>query len=129
MPRTAPIAFNSPQFIPSLDLNRDNTIDLCELKAVAAQLPCNCAADIAYDDGEYLPPYGSFAGTNAGVNEGDFNAFFNAFFLQHPAADIADDQGNPFPSGNPNNGVNEGDYNLFFNIFFNSSPLPCNNGC
>ncbi|CAN5768485.1 hypothetical protein BH11PLA1_BH11PLA1_04330 [soil metagenome] len=33
-------------------------------------------------------------------------------------ADIADDQGTPLPTGNPNNGVNEGDYNAFFNAFF-----------
>ncbi|CAN5870659.1 hypothetical protein BH11PLA1_BH11PLA1_15440 [soil metagenome] len=38
-------------------------------------------------------------------------------------ADIADDQGNPLPSMNPNNGVNEGDYNAFFNNFFTNQAV------
>ncbi|CAN5755536.1 cytochrome c family protein [soil metagenome] len=38
-------------------------------------------------------------------------------------ADIADDQGNPLPTGSPNNGVNEGDYNAFFNTFFNNQSV------
>ncbi|CAN5691583.1 hypothetical protein BH11PLA1_BH11PLA1_02860 [soil metagenome] len=38
-------------------------------------------------------------------------------------ADIADDQGSPLPTPNPNNGVNEGDYNAFFNSFFINQAL------
>ncbi|CAN5741075.1 hypothetical protein BH11PLA1_BH11PLA1_20050 [soil metagenome] len=37
-------------------------------------------ADIANDDGSFLPPFGPAGGTNNGVNEGDYNAFFNSFF-------------------------------------------------
>ncbi len=40
--------------------------------------------DIAYDDGEPLPPFGQSQAANNGVNEGDYNAFFNSLFLPCP---------------------------------------------
>jgi hypothetical protein len=41
-------------------------------------------ADIAFDDGEPLPPFGQSQAANNGVNEGDYNAFFNHLFLPCP---------------------------------------------
>ncbi|MBL0870454.1 MAG: hypothetical protein IBJ18_07765 [Phycisphaerales bacterium] len=41
-------------------------------------------ADIAFDDGEPLPPFGQSLAANNGVNEGDYNAFFNSLFLPCP---------------------------------------------
>ncbi|CAN5693759.1 hypothetical protein BH11PLA1_BH11PLA1_03130 [soil metagenome] len=81
---------------------------------------CN-PADIAYDNGDPILTSG-LGQPNNGTNEGDYNCFFNHFFNPgDPVCDIADDAGNPLPSGGPNNGVNEGDYNCFFNYFF----APC----
>jgi len=83
--------------------------------------------DIAYDNGDFLPPEGTpnVALPNAGVGEGDYNAFFRAYFPESGspqlAADVANDDGSPLPPfgpANPNNGVTEGDYNLFFSIYF-----------
>jgi hypothetical protein len=90
--------------------------------------PC----DIAYDNGELLPPFGSAVPgwANNGVNEGDYNAFFasNGFFTQAGMGtaaigmfcDIACDNGDSLTAnpGCTNNGVNEGDYNCFFNNFW-----------
>ena len=83
--------------------------------------------DIAYDNGDFLPPEGTpnVALPNAGVGEGDYNAFFRAYFPESGspqlAADVANDDGTPLPPFGPlsaNNGVSEGDYNLFFNLYF-----------
>ncbi|CAN5711064.1 hypothetical protein BH11PLA1_BH11PLA1_10680 [soil metagenome] len=92
---------------------------------VVKDLRCQ-AADIAWDDGTPLTPFGDCGAerTNNGVNEGDYNCFFNFFFSeQYPGApaDIASDNGTPLPpfgSAVSNSGVNEGDYNCFFNNFF-----------
>ncbi|MBL0871275.1 MAG: hypothetical protein IBJ18_11945 [Phycisphaerales bacterium] len=78
-------------------------------------------ADIADDQGTYIPSFS----VNNGVNEGDYNAFFNGFFLRLSAVDIANDNGEPRPPFGPagtNTGVNEGDYNCFFNNFFLGCP-------
>ncbi len=83
------------------------------------------AADIAYDNGEALPPLGQPGGTNNGVTEADYNVFFANFFDSLPICDIANDDGSPLPPFGPlatNNGVTEGDYNLFFSIFFDGCP-------
>ena len=134
-PRTLPAnvlnlsnPLNPVQYPSVLDLNGDNIIDLWEINVMRSFLPCSCAADIAYDNGDPLPPVGSPGGTNTGVNEGDYNLFFGAdgYFTQSAlgsagiggSCDISDDQGNPLPSAGTNTGVNEGDYNLFFNAFF-----------
>ncbi|CAN5786917.1 hypothetical protein BH11PLA1_BH11PLA1_22890 [soil metagenome] len=111
------------------------TIAFDDLRFDAPVGPCSaprCSpADIAWDNGDPLPPVGPCDDqhVNSGVNEGDYNCFFNTFFTnQNPgsAADIAADSGDPLPpfgpSGAPNNGVNEGDYNRFFNTFFNGCP-------
>ncbi|CAN5853811.1 hypothetical protein BH11PLA1_BH11PLA1_12500 [soil metagenome] len=42
-------------------------------------------ADIAYDNGDPLPPFSPAGGVNNGVNEGDYNSFFNNFFTGCPA--------------------------------------------
>ncbi|MBL0869289.1 MAG: hypothetical protein IBJ18_01795 [Phycisphaerales bacterium] len=39
------------------------------------------SCDIAFDDGNALPPFGTAGGVNNGVNEGDYNLFFNNLFL------------------------------------------------
>ena len=78
-------------------------------------------ADIADDQGTYIPSFS----VNNGVNEGDYNAFFNGYFLRLSAVDIANDNGEPRPPFGPagtNTGVNEGDYNCFFNNFFMGCP-------
>ncbi len=86
-----------------------------------------CAADIAYDTGDPLPPIGPIgpAYVNNGVTEGDYNLFFANVFDANPVCDIADDTGQALPpfgnGGIPpfvNNGTTEADYNLFFSIFF-----------
>ncbi|MBL0869573.1 MAG: hypothetical protein IBJ18_03235 [Phycisphaerales bacterium] len=138
---------NSPNF--ARGVSPQSTIDVerltAELHARLAAIASpgatrRCTADIAYDTGDLLPPFGPVgpAYVNNGLNEGDYNAFFSAqgFFNQAamgPAAvggfcDIADDQGTALPpfgtgggGGAANNGVNEGDYNAFFNSLF----LPC----
>jgi len=79
------------------------------------------AADIAYDNGDPLPPLGVSGGVNNGVTEADYNVFFAKFFDSLPICDIANDDGSPLPPFGlvaVNNGVTEGDYNLFFSIFF-----------
>jgi hypothetical protein len=81
---------------------------------------CN-PADIAYDNGDALPPIGLPGGTNNGVTEGDYNTFFANFFDSLPVCDIANDDNSPLPpfgTLTTNNGVTEADYNLFFAIFF-----------
>ncbi len=81
---------------------------------------CN-PADIAFDNGDALPPVGQPGGTNNGVTEGDYNLFFANFFDALPVCDIANDDGSPLPpfgTLTTNNGVTEADYNLFFAIFF-----------
>ncbi len=86
---------------------------------------CN-PADIAYDNGDPLPPIGLPGGTNNGVTEGDYNLFFANFFDALPVCDIANDDGSPLPpfgTLTTNNGVTEADYNLFFAIFFDGCAL------
>ncbi len=83
---------------------------------------CN-AADVAYDNGDALPPLGACdaGASNNGVTEADYNLFFATFFDADLACDIANDDGSPLPPFgifDTNNGVTEGDYNLFFSIFF-----------
>ncbi len=92
----------------------------------AVNVPIRCSpADIAFDDGLALPPFGPPCGINNGVTEGDYNLFFASFFAAGAACDIADDTGQALPpfggGGIPpfvNNGITEGDYNLFFGLFF-----------
>jgi len=86
---------------------------------------CN-PSDIAYDNGDFLPPNGSSGGTNNGVTEADYNVFFGNFFDAGAVCDIANDDGAALPPFGPlttNNGVTEGDYNLFFSIFFDGCSL------
>jgi|GEM_PF-2142441 len=101
---------------------------------------CN-GADIAYDDGLFLPRAeivdgtngtpaipGPFTSTNNGVTEADYNVFFANFFDANPVTDIANDDGSsriptPAPNTVTNNGVTEGDYNFFFAIFFDGCSL------
>ncbi len=81
---------------------------------------CN-PADIAYDNGDFLPPIGISGGTNNGVTEADYNVFFANFFDAGEICDIANDDGTPLPPFGDlttNNGTTEADYNLFFSIFF-----------
>ncbi len=83
-------------------------------------------ADIAFDDGSPLPPFGIPGGTNNGVTEGDYNLFFSQFFDAILSVDIANDDGTPLPpfgTLETNNGVTEADYNLFFSIFFDGCPV------
>lgn len=84
-------------------------------------------ADIAWDNGQPLPPAGpcDLQLVNSGVCEGDYNAFFEGFFDAAAQCDIADDQGTALPpfgtggtGGVPNSGVNEADYSCFFQFFF-----------
>ncbi|MBX9737017.1 MAG: hypothetical protein K2X32_08825 [Phycisphaerales bacterium] len=79
--------------------------------------PC----DIAYDNGQPLPPFGpaETGYVNNGVTEGDYNLFFAGFFVPELYCDVADDAGNVLPTTGVNNGVTEGDYNAFFAAFFN----------
>lgn len=42
--------------------------------------PGNAVCDIAYGDGEPLPPFGAAGGFNPGVDGGDFDCFFNFYF-------------------------------------------------
>ncbi len=95
--------------------------------AVNPPAPARCnPADIAYDDGNPLPPVGVAGGVNNGVTEGDYNLFFGQFFDAGAACDIANDDGSPLPPFGAlatNNGVTEGDYNLFFSIFFDGCSL------
>ncbi len=86
---------------------------------------CN-PADIAYDNGDPLPPIGAPGGTNNGVTEGDYNLFFATFFDAGAICDIANDDGSPLPPFGvltTNNGTTEADYNLFFSIFFDGCSL------
>ncbi len=104
---------------------------------VAPVYPARCnGADIAYDNGDFLPRaeivdgtngtpeiVGPFDGTNNGVTEADYNVFFANFFDANPVADIANDDGvsrvpTPAAGSVTNNGVTEGDYNYFFSVFF-----------
>ncbi|MBX9736520.1 MAG: hypothetical protein K2X32_06300 [Phycisphaerales bacterium] len=98
----------------------------------AAAITRVCAADIAYDTGDPLPPFGPTgpAYVNNGVTEADYNLFFANIFDASPICDIADDTGQALPpfgnGGNPpfvNNGTTEGDYNLFFAIYLNGCAL------
>ena len=107
---------------------------------VAFPARCN-GADIAYDNGDFLPRAeivdgtngtpaipGAFGGTNNGVTEADYNVFFANFFDANAVADIANDDGTsrvptPAPGTVVNNGVTEGDYNYFFGVFFNGCSL------
>ncbi len=102
---------------------------------VAGTGRCN-AADIAYDDGNFIPRAEIVDGSNGtpaipgptnlgnnGVTEADYNVFFANYFEAFPVCDIANDDGTtrlppPPPNTVSNNGVTEGDYNLFFSIFF-----------
>ncbi len=89
-----------------------------EVVAVVAAL---CPGDIAYDDGNLLPPFGPSTGTNNGLTEADYNAFFSGFFDAAAYCDIANDDGSPLPPFgvlDTNNGTTEADYNLFFGVFF-----------
>ena len=109
---------------------------------VANPFPARCnGADIAYDDGQFLPRaaiidgtngtpeiVGPFTGTNNGVTEADYNVFFANFFDANSVADIANDDGSsrfptPAPGTVTNNGVTEGDYNYFFGVFFDGCSL------
>ncbi len=109
---------------------------------VADPFPARCnGADIAYDDGTFLPRAeivdgtngtpaisGPSTGTNNGVTEADYNVFFANFFDANPVADIANDDGTsrvptPAPGTVTNNGVTEGDYNYFFGVFFDGCSL------
>ncbi len=104
---------------------------------VGSAFPPRCnGADIAYDDGEFLPRAeivdgtngtpaipGPPTGVNNGVTESDYNVFFANFFDAFPVCDIANDDGSsrvpvPAPGTVVNNGVTEGDYNYFFAVFF-----------
>lgn len=84
------------------------------------------AADIAYGDGEPLPPYGLPGGFNPdGPDGGDFDCFFNHYFSAAPenaVCDIAYGDGEPMPpfgrSGGFNPGVDGGDFDCFFNYYF-----------
>ena len=104
--------------------------------------PARCnGADIAYDNGDFLPRAeivdgtngtpaipGPFGGVNNGVTEADYNVFFANFFDANAVADIANDDGvsrvpTPAPGTVVNNGVTEGDYNYFFSVFFDGCSL------
>ncbi len=104
--------------------------------------PARCnGADIAYDNGDFLPRAeivdgtngtpaipGPFGGVNNGVTEADYNVFFANFFDANAVADIANDDGTsrvptPAPTTVVNNGVTEGDYNYFFSVFFDGCSL------
>ncbi len=107
-----------------------------------SNFPARCnGADIAYDNGDFLPRAeivdgtngtpaipGPFGGVNNGVTEADYNVFFANFFDANAVADIANDDGTsrvptPAPGTVVNNGVTEGDYNYFFSVFFNGCSL------
>ncbi len=110
------------------------------LTPVAPVARCN-GADIAYDNGDFLPRAeivdgtngtpaipGPATGTNNGVTEADYNVFFANFFDANSVADIANDDGTtrvptPAPGTIVNNGVTEGDYNYFFSVFFDGCSL------
>lgn len=84
-------------------------------------------ADIAYGDGEPLPPYGVPGGFNPGTDGGDFDCFFNYYFASEPdnaVCDIAYGDGEPLPPfglpGGFNPGVDGGDFDCFFNYYFQS---------
>ncbi len=101
---------------------------------------CN-GADIAYDNGDFLPRAeivdgtngtpaipGPFTGTNNGVTESDYNVFFANYFDAFSVCDIANDDGSsrvptPAPGTVVNNGVTEGDYNYFFSFYFDGCTL------
>ncbi|MBX9735602.1 MAG: DUF11 domain-containing protein [Phycisphaerales bacterium] len=101
---------------------------------------CN-GADIAYDNGDFLPRAeivdgtngtpaipGPATGTNNGVTEADYNIFFANYFDAFPVCDIANDDNTsrvptPAPGTVVNNGVTEGDYNYFFSVFFDGCVL------
>ena len=109
---------------------------------VGSAFPARCnGADIAYDNGDFLPRAeivdgtngtpaipGPFGGVNNGVTEADYNVFFANFFDANAVADIANDDGvsrvpTPAPGTVVNNGVTEGDYNYFFSVFFDGCSL------
>ena len=109
---------------------------------VGDPFPARCnGADIAYDNGDFLPRAeivdgtngtpaipGPFGGVNNGVTEADYNVFFANFFDANAVADIANDDGTsrvptPAPGTVVNNGVTEGDYNYFFSVFFDGCSL------
>lgn len=89
-------------------------------------IPCS-PADIAYGNGEPLPPFGRPGGFNPqGPDGGDFDCFFNAFFAAAPdnaICDIAYGDGEPIDpfhgSTGFNPGVDGGDFDCFFNFYFN----------
>jgi uncharacterized repeat protein (TIGR01451 family) len=101
---------------------------------------CN-GADIAYDNGDFLPRAeivdgtngtpaipGPATGTNNGVTEADYNIFFANYFDAFAVCDIANDDNTsrvptPAPGTVVNNGVTEGDYNYFFSVFFDGCVL------
>ncbi|MBX9737825.1 MAG: DUF11 domain-containing protein [Phycisphaerales bacterium] len=104
--------------------------------------PARCnAADIAYDNQEFLPRAeivdgtngtpaipGPATGTNNGVTEADYNIFFANYFDAAPVCDIANDDNSsrvptPAPGTVVNNGVTEGDYNYFFAVYFDGCAL------
>jgi hypothetical protein len=111
--------------------NRSGSNDIFVQRVTAdgtlgVDLPQRCSpADIAYDNGDPLPPIGVPGGTNNGVTEGDYNAFFSTFFDAGALCDIANDDGSPLPPFGvlaTNNGTTEADYNLFFAIYFDGCP-------
>lgn len=100
---------------------------LAVVLAPAPVTPERCsAADIAYGDGEPLPPFGPAGGFNpVGPDGGDFDCFFNFYFAAAPdnaVCDIAYGDGEPLPpfgiSGGFNPGVDGGDFDCFFNYYF-----------
>jgi hypothetical protein len=109
---------------------------------VGAAFPPRCnGADIAYDNGDFLPRAeivdgtngtpaipGPATGTNNGVTEADYNIFFANYFDAFAVCDIANDDNTsrvptPAPGTVVNNGVTEGDYNYFFSVFFDGCVL------
>lgn len=111
------------------DLFGNGLINAEAARAKLLQLvaPARCSpADIAFGDGEPLPPVGVAGGFNpVGADGGDFDCFFNAYFSAVPAnavCDIAYGDGEPLPPfgapGGFNPGVDGGDFDCFFNFYF-----------